>query len=148
VITSEAQVLHESLSLSLHLHRSIVDQSAGGHASSILLSLSDSEDDLRQEFARVDRRADSSLHIVYHNNNYLFTVTLVKRQQSTMAESNVEEPIVSNPETQLNGSDNNDINMINNETLPATTLEVRPQKPSSPHLLCSELSQLRTELKD
>jgi hypothetical protein len=41
-----------------------------------------------------------------------------------MAESNTEQSIVSNPETQLNGSNNSDINMSNNETLPATTLEV------------------------
>jgi len=41
-----------------------------------------------------------------------------------MAESNTQEPIVSNPETQLNGVSNSDVNMSNNETLPATTLEV------------------------
>jgi len=41
-----------------------------------------------------------------------------------MAESNTQEPIVSNPETQLNCVNNSDVNMSNNETLPATTLEV------------------------
>jgi len=51
-----------------------------------------------------------------------------------MAEGNVEEPIVSNPETQLNGSNNSDVNISNNETLPATTLEVRLHKPSTSHL--------------
>ena len=51
VTTSEAQVLHESLGLSWHLQRNVGDHVIVLRAL-FSLTLSDSEDDLRQDFAK------------------------------------------------------------------------------------------------